>query len=120
MNNIRKRLHPCLCGHNHDSYTEAVRCNQLNEMLQSGKISDLRYQVRYQLIPKFPKRGEMTAEQAVFYIADFVYKEEGTEIVEDLKSTWTAKDGVYKLKKKLFKSLYCREGSEIIFREVVK
>lgn len=120
MNNIKKRLYKCSQGHEHDSKPEAVRCNELAERQRNGEISGLKTQVEFDLLPKFTKRGEMPSEQAVRYIADFTYCEDGSQIVEDVKSSWTQKDGIYRLKRKMFKHRYCEEGSDIIFREVVR
>ena len=69
-------------------------------MQQAGKISDLRLQVPFELVPAQyehsgevytkgkhkgqPKRGKCI-EKAVVYRADFVYTEDGRQIVEDAK-----------------------------------
>lgn len=88
-----------------DSKKEANRYIQLRLLERSGHISDLRCQVKYELIPK--QKDERKAE----YIADFVYSEGGKTIAEDVKGYATA---VYKLKRKLFKYKY----PDIEFREV--
>ena len=77
---------------------------------KAGKITDLRQQVKYELVPTirepdtFGPRGGVrkgkVIESGVSYIADFVYKDEsGCEIVEDTKGFRT-KD--YIIKRKLF------------------
>lgn len=96
-----------------DSKREAKRYTELLILQRAGKISDLRTQVEYELIPaqREPdtvgsrggiKRGKVI-ERAVKYVADFVYVDEnGTEIVEDAKGY---KDGqayaVFVIKRKL-------------------
>ena len=70
-------------------------------------ISDLRLQVKYELIPKY-KIGNRTV-RAMNYIADFVYNENGKEVVEDSKGYRTE---VYKLKKKIFEHRYGIEIKE--------
>lgn len=59
-------------------------------MLSRGAITDLQTQVVYQLV------------QGVKYVADFVYKNRGLVVVEDVKGFKTP---VYKLKKKLMRSV---------------
>lgn len=110
-----------------DSVREARRYKELNLMQQAGKISDLRLQVPFELVPAQyehsgevytkgkrkgqPKRGKCI-EKAVIYKADFVYTENGRQIVEDAKGMPT-KD--YIIKRKLFRHLY---GDQYEFREV--
>jgi hypothetical protein len=61
----------------------------------SGEISDLREQVKFELIPK------QDGERAVTYIADFTFLRDGKLVVEDVKSEPTRKLAVYILKRKL-------------------
>ena len=71
--------------HLFDSKRERKRYGELAVMLRAGEISDLRIQVRYELIPK-QKRDDGKAERAVYYDADFVYKDkDGIEHIEDSK-----------------------------------
>lgn len=86
------------------SRKEAKRYQELKLMQRAGLISDLRRQVKYELIPK------QQGERAVSYIADFVYTENGKTVVEDVKGVRTP---VYKIKKKL---MLWRHGVKI--REV--
>lgn len=103
----------CNQGHIHDSCKEAHRCNELTLLERAGQISNLRQQVKYVLIPaqrelasgcytkgKYkgqPKQGKVL-EKEVAYYADFVYTENGTEVVEDVKGVRTE---VFKIKRKL-------------------
>lgn len=75
-----------------DSKREAARYTELKLMQRAGLISDLRRQVKFELIPK------QQGERAVSYIADFVYSEDGQTVVEDVKGVRTP---VYRIKKKL-------------------
>lgn len=96
-----------------DSVKEANRYMELQEMLRSGTIKDLRRQVKYLLIPvqRAPstvgKRGGVKVgaviERECSYIADFVYTVTDTNqvIVEDTKGMRT-KDYVIKRKLMLF------------------
>ena len=76
-----------------DSKREAARWRELRLLERAGEISDLRRQVRYELVPKLP------GERPVDYIADFVYRDKnGNEVVEDVKGVRTP---VYVIKRKL-------------------
>jgi hypothetical protein len=78
-----------------DSKKEAMRYRELKILEKAGVISDLRLQVPIELIPDqrepdtVGKRGGIIKgkliERKVVYIADFVYVEDGKEIVEDAK-----------------------------------
>lgn len=84
-----------------DSRREADRYLVLKGMEKDGSIEDLRRQVRYELIPAFDVDGKHY--RPVYYVADFVYVEDGKEVVEDVKGMRT---DVYKLKSKLFARRY--------------
>lgn len=82
-------------GRTFDSAKEARRFGELSLLQRAGEISDLRCQVKYILIPAqrepdtVGKRGGTIKgkllEREVSYYADFVYKQNGVEIVEDVK-----------------------------------
>lgn len=81
-----------------------LRYGDLKLMERAGEISELELQ------PKFPMiiGGILVCT----YIADFRYRRRGgKQIVEDAKGSGTAKDVVYKLKKKLLRALY---GVEVL------
>lgn len=84
-----------------DSRREADRYLVLKSMEEDGAIEDLRRQVRYELIPAFDADGRHY--RPVYYVADFVYVEDGKEAVEDVKGMRT---DVYRLKSKLFAYRY--------------
>lgn len=76
-----------------DSAFEAERHNILVMRQRAGNIRDLRWQVKYELIPK------QEGERPVTYVADFVYKDkDGNEVVEDVKGVRT---DAYIIKRKL-------------------
>lgn len=80
-----------------DSKKEAIRYQELRLLERAGEITDLRCQVKFQLIPKQP------GERACWYIADFVYLPVGSdegEVVEDVKSP-ASKTPAYIIKRKL-------------------
>ena len=84
-----------------DSKREAYRYLVLKSMEEDGTIEDLRRQVRYELVPAFDVDGKHY--RSVYYVADFVYREDGREVVEDVKGMRT---DVYRLKSKLFARRY--------------
>lgn len=68
-------------GETFDSQKEAERWLYLRSLQKRGKISNLKRQVKYELIPRAPG----VKLQALSYIADFVYDKDGETIVEDVK-----------------------------------
>ena len=71
----------------------------------AGRISDLRCQMAFELIPAIGKNRPTT------YIADFVYKDKnGRLVVEDAKGVKTE---VYRIKKKLMRYRYGIEVQEV-------
>lgn len=84
-------------GMRFDSKKEFTRWKELCLLEKAGVILDLRRQVPFELIPAQRRNGK-TVERAVRYIADFVYKLDGEEIVEDVKGVRTKE---YILKRKL-------------------
>lgn len=79
-----------------DSRREADRYLVLKSMEEDGIIEDLRRQVRYELVPAFDVDGKHY--RPVYYVADFTYRENGHEVIEDVKGM---KTDVYRLKAKL-------------------
>ena len=84
------------------SKRESHRLAELRLLEKAGKISDLRTQVRYELIPAQYELGKCI-ERAVTYTADFVYEDLGVGIpnltvVEDAKGVRTQQ---YVIRRKL-------------------
>lgn len=82
-----------------DSAKEAQRWAELKLLERAGQIFELQRQVPFVLVPKQERDGKVI-ERPVVYRADFVYTENGKEVVEDVKSTAT-KTKEYILKRKL-------------------
>lgn len=80
-----------------DSKKEANRYGELKLLERAGEISNLRLQVPYILFPKNEYGREIK------YLADFVYIENGKEIVEDTKGKKTR---IYNLKKRIMAEKY--------------
>ena len=88
-----------------DSKKEAARYQELLLLQKAKKISSLRTQVRY----KFEKGGVLICA----YVADFVYLEKGVEVVEDVKSAFTRKNPVYRIKKKMMLAFFGIDVREV-------
>lgn len=86
-------------GISFDSKREAKRYEELKLLERAGKITDLRRQVKFELIPaqyeaverwsdktgKRLKDGKRLLEKECSYIADFVYCMDGKPVAEDVK-----------------------------------
>ena len=98
------------------SRKEYRRYRDLELLEMAGQISGLELQKPFEIIPaqygeptEFYKRGEKKGqpkqgkllEQAVYYVADFCYEENGEYIVEDAKGVRT-KDYIIKRKLMLY------------------
>jgi len=88
-----------------DSKKEGNRYLELKGRQLAGEISDLRFQRPYEL--------GVNGEHICTYIADFQYKENGELIVEDVKSKFTRKLPVYRIKNKLMKAIYNIQIKEV-------
>lgn len=96
-------------GEKFDSRKELQRWLELRLLERSGEITDLRRQVKFELIPvqreldTTGRRGGVikgkVIEHGVSYVADFVYKDKkGNTVVEDTKGMRTKE---YVIKRKL-------------------
>lgn len=81
-----------------DSAKEAKRWGELQLLERAGAITELTRQVRYALMVNGVKVGAL--------VADFAYRENGLEVVEDTKSEFTRKLPVWRLKSKMFSAQY--------------
>ena len=83
-----------------DSVKEYRRFCELSLLERAGAITDLKRQVKFELIPSQRVDGKVV-ERACCYVADFVYKQNGKTIVEDTKGFKT-KDYIIKRKLMLY------------------
>lgn len=88
-----------------DSKKEARRWEQLTRLYAAGAIADLKRQTRLRCV--------VNGEKVCTYVADFTYLEAGRFVVEDVKSPFTRKLAVYRLKKRLVKACLGLEIREI-------
>ncbi len=79
-----------------DSKKEATRYIVLRDAQERGEIKGLELQVKFDLLPTIKLPNETLRKKA--YKADFVYWENGRQIVEDVKGFKTP---TYSLKKHL-------------------
>ena len=87
-----------------DSKLEAKHWIELCTLQKAGEISNLERQVSFPIVVNETKVCTMRP--------DFVYSNKnGVRVIEDTKSVITAKNPVYRLKKKLLKAIY---GIDII------
>lgn len=84
-----------------DSKREYARWCELQWLEKVGKITELKRQVPFELIPKQYDRDGKKLESEVKYIADFTYFKDGKYVVEDSKG-YKTKDYVIKRKLMLF------------------
>ena len=76
---------------------------ELKLLLKTGNITNLKLQERFPI--------KIKDKLICTYVADFSYEENGNRIVEDVKSAYTKKLPLYRIKKKLVAALY---GIEIV------
>lgn len=91
-----------------DSKKEARRYSELRLLERAGQIRDLMLQ------QKFPV--DIGGKHFCTYTADFVYFDDvrGHTVVEDTKSTGTAKDAAYRLRKKAAELAHKIKVDEVI------
>lgn len=85
-----------------DSKKEAQRYGELILLEKANMIKNIVIQPKFILQEKFRKNGKMI--RAITYSADFSYIDLETNklVVEDVKSAYTKKNPVYRIKKKMF------------------
>jgi hypothetical protein len=86
-----------LDGYTFDSVKEANRYGELCLLQRAGQIGALRRQVPYRL--------EVAGKLICKLIVDFDYFENGKVVCEDVKSDFTRKLPVWRIKSKLFEAL---------------
>ena len=98
-------------GQKYDSKKEFKRAGELAAQERLGLISHLERQKKFVLQPSFKFAGHTIRE--ISYVADFVYVENGTQVVEDVKSPITRKNPVYLIKKKMMMYVHGIEIKEV-------
>ena len=99
-------------GMTFDSRSEMKRYLYLSDLERKGVISQLRRQVRFRIIPPLYGVAQIShartttfkpylIDRAAYYTCDFLYREDGKIIIEDVKSERTARLNDYILRRKL-------------------
>lgn len=96
------------------SEKEADRYLELRLKERLGEIEGLTLQPCFILAPAVKFEGATTTKEPLRYFADFTYycKKRSKQIIEDVKSTATARSPVYRIKKHLMKSVLGLEITE--------
>ena len=112
---------------NFDSKDEFDRYLYLKHMEDTGVISYLKRQVRFEIIPKLIRKEKVqlktkvkevdrVEEIAAHYTADFCYIDnKGKYIIEELKSDYTKNLADYILRRKLIKRMIFLHNEEVGF-----
>lgn len=105
---VAPKIERTVDGITFDSFGEAKRFAELKILERCGRIRDLMVQ------PKFPVSIE--GQPYCVYSADFMYWDcaQERQVVEDTKSTGTAKDAAYRLRKKAAELAHKIKVEEII------
>jgi hypothetical protein len=85
-------------GISFDSSKEARRYQELLLLERTGVIQNLRRQVRFPL--------SVNGQLICTYVSDFCYVENGHEVTEDVKSSYTRKLPVFRIKSKLMRAIH--------------
>lgn len=110
-------------GEKYDSKRERVRHLELLQRQANGEITDLKRQVKFELIPAIKKENIIqlktkvktkivTIQQPITYTCDFTYYERGEYVVEDVKISKHMLPKEYILKKKMMRYFYAIEIKE--------
>lgn len=119
-----------------DSKTEAEEYIRLKELERAGKISNLKRQITFEIIPPLKKlvrkqlktkvrMVERIEEHSAKYTCDFQYEQDGKVVILEVKSRMTAKLADYILRRKLMKRIL-HDRNELlgeekyIFKEIVR
>ena len=85
-----------------DSMAEHDRYLELLVLQRAGKIRDLECHPSYEILPSQETPPGKRNFRPVVYTPDFRYKkEDGTEVVEEVKSEYTRKEKDYVIRRKL-------------------
>lgn len=100
-------------GQRFDSIAEYNRYQELVILERAGVIFGLKRQVPFLLLPKFTD-SQGKKQRAIVYVADFLYKEGGILVIEDVKGGKATQTAAWRLKWKLLQ--YKHRNILAIFR----
>jgi hypothetical protein len=95
----------CNHGHTHASGAEAKRCNELHLLFRQGIIDALVFEPTYDLRPA-GLAVKMGNGQNAKYRPDFVYREAGKLIAEDVKPSGGLMERDFPLRAALFRTCF--------------
>ena len=103
-----------------DSKAEVKRYYELLLLEKQGYVKKIEKQPKFILMPSF-KYAEKT-ERGMKYTADFKYFDvkKNKTIIEEIKSSYTAKLADYVIRRKLFKMSILKDFDNIEFVEVLR
>ena len=87
-----------------DSKKEYAYYIKLKLLEDSGKIQELKRQVKYELQPSY--RFKDKTIRSINYIADFEYIQDGVKHIIDVKGSKNMMTETFKIKKKMFEYKY--------------
>lgn len=98
------RAKPSVCqhGHKHASKREAARCDQLHLLQRAGQISDLEIEPQFWFVIEHKQLKHANGRRCG-YKPDFLYVENGRNVVEDVKG-FRVRD--FALREALFRHLF--------------
>jgi hypothetical protein len=95
------------------SKAQMLRYADLQLLQRAGKISELEMEVPFKVYIRNPDGME---EYYCTYTADHVYWENGSRVIEEVKSSGTAKDPAYRLRRKAFEIYHGLKVREVVAR----
>jgi hypothetical protein len=97
-----------------DSKKELRVWLSLSALAARGEITELRRQVRFELLPAVKLHGEKRTKPGLDYVADFVFIDaQGRQVVQDAKSKHTRTLAEYRTRKHMMKSLLNLDIEEV-------
>lgn len=102
-----------------DSKIEVKRLNELLLLEKKGIIKNLEKQPKFILMKSFKYGGK--TERGMRYTSDFRYFDikKNKIIIEEVKSSFTAKETDYVMRRKLFKMSILKDFDKIEFIEII-
>jgi hypothetical protein len=101
-----------VAGEKFDSQKEYARWCELKLLQKAGAIQGLQRQVSFELQPAFYHKGKRI--QAIRYVADFVYTEDGEQIIEDARKAVREKRKAWREIEKRLESMTYEMPEDII------
>ena len=108
----RKYLSKKFIDNDGNKWDSKIEYRRYLELIDDDEISNIEKQVQFEILPKNKAILDKRAERAVNYTCDFMYIQNETLVIEEIKSNFTRKDRAYVLRKKMFKYIYLNENDK--------